>query len=64
MTTILLTALNAKYIHTNPAVHALARCAGGDAAGVRILEMTINNRYEDIIAAIYRENAAMIGFSV
>ncbi|MDD6347237.1 MAG: DUF4080 domain-containing protein [Lachnospiraceae bacterium] len=64
MTTILLTALNAKYIHTNPAVHALARCAGGDAAGVRVLEMTINNRYEDIIAAIYRENAAMIGFSV
>lgn len=64
MKKILLVALNAKYIHSNPALYSLSRTAGGINKGIHILELTINNRYEDIISAIYNENPDVIGFSV
>ncbi len=62
---ILLVALNAKYIHSNPAVFSLAAFAnenGGEA--VEIAEFTINDRYEDILGGILKERPDMIGFSV
>ena len=39
---ILLTAINAKYIHSNPAVYSLKSCAGEYAEHVDIIEFTIN----------------------
>lgn len=59
----LLTALNAKYIHSNPAVYSLKRFAGKNAACVQIAEYTINNRMEDILEDIYRRKPDVIGFS-
>ena len=39
---LLLAAINAKYIHSNPAVHSLKACAGEWASAVEIAEYTIN----------------------
>lgn len=59
----LLTALNAKYIHSNPALYSLRRYTGENAAHVQIAEYTINNRTEDILADIYRRKPDVIAFS-
>lgn len=61
---ILLTAVNAKYIHSNPAVYSL-RAYAGERPGreIRIAEYTINHRREDILADIYRQKPDMIGIS-
>lgn len=59
----LLTALNAKYIHSNPAVYSLRSFAGENAKYVQIAEYTINNRMEDILEDIYRRKPDVIGFS-
>lgn len=59
----LLTALNAKYIHSNPGLYSLRRYAGENAVHVQIAEYTINNRMEDILADIYRRKPDAIGFS-
>ena len=39
---LLLAAINAKYIHSNPAVHSLKACAGEWESAVEIAEYTIN----------------------
>ena len=49
---ILLVALNAKYIHSNPAVYSLAACANAVSDNVSIAEFTINDRYEDVLRGI------------
>ena len=60
----LLTAVNAKYIHSNPAVYSLRAYAGGSLQKhIDIAEYTINNRQEDILADIYRRKPDVIGFS-
>lgn len=59
----LLTAVNAKYIHSNPAVYSLKRYAGEYTDAVEIAEYTINNRMEDILEDIYRRKPDVIGFS-
>lgn len=59
----LLVALNAKYIHSNPAIYSLKRFAGEYAEYVELAEYTINNRPEDILADIYRRKPDVIGFS-
>ena len=61
---ILLTAVNAKYIHSNPAVYSL-RAYAGEKPGreIQIAEYTINHRREDILADIYRHQPDMIGIS-
>ena len=61
---ILLIAINAKYIHSNPAVYSLR--AGADEAFrpfIEIVEYTINNRCEEILADIYRRKPDVIAFS-
>lgn len=59
----LLVAVNAKYIHSNPAVYSLKRYAGEYTDAVEIAEYTINNRMEDILEDIYRRKPDVIGFS-
>ena len=59
----LLVAVNAKYIHSNPAVYSLKRFAGEFTDAVEIAEYTINNRMEDILEDIYRRKPDVIGFS-
>lgn len=61
---ILLTAINAKYIHSNPALYSL-RAYAGEAEGreIQIAEYTINHRREDILADLYRHKPDMIAFS-
>ncbi|MDO4804046.1 MAG: cobalamin B12-binding domain-containing protein [Lachnospiraceae bacterium] len=59
---ILLVAINAKYIHSCPAVYSL--CAScGYPESVEIAEFTINDRYQDILDGILEREAALIGFS-
>jgi len=61
---ILLTAINAKYIHSNPAVYSLRACAGEVFwPFLEIAEYTINNRKEEILADIYRRKPDVVAFS-
>ncbi|MBR1470635.1 MAG: B12-binding domain-containing radical SAM protein [Lachnospiraceae bacterium] len=60
----LLTAINAKYIHSNPAVYSLYAYSEADYAQMmEIAEFTINQRTEDILAQIYRRKPDAIGLS-
>ena len=60
----LLTALNAKYIHSNPALYSLRAYAGKEMRDcIQIAEFTINNSIEDILAGIYEKQPDVIGFS-
>ena len=69
MLKILLTALNAKYIHTCPAIWSLRAYAMAElpeAAGkvsIAIAEYTINDRYRDVLAGIMSYDADVIAFS-
>lgn len=68
---LLLTGINAKYIHSNPAIYSLAAYAGKftDETGrslrerVQIAEYTINQRLEDIEADIYRQKPDVLAIS-
>lgn len=59
----LLTALNAKYIHSNPALYSLKSYVGTLKDHVQIAEYTINNRIEFILEDIYSRKPDAIGFS-
>lgn len=59
----LLTALNAKYIHSNPALYSLKSYVGSLKDHVQIAEYTINNRIEYILEDIYSRKPDAIGFS-
>lgn len=60
----LLVAVNAKYIHSNPAVYSLRSYAGKELRQyVEIAEYTINQRTEQILADIYGKKPDVIGFS-
>lgn len=60
----LLCAVNAKYIHSNPAVYSLRAYAGPEAEkNIEIAEYTINQKTEDILADIYQRKPDVIGFS-
>lgn len=75
---ILLAAVNASYVHSNPAVYALRRSACACAENTQpepesnsfvfpridIAEYTINDRYEDILFDLISKNADVIGLSV
>lgn len=60
----LLTAVNAKYIHSNPAIYSL-RAYAGEALKehIELAEYTINNPLTDILADIYGRSPDAIGFS-
>ena len=62
---LLLVAINAKYIHSNLAVHSLRAYAReqGIADSVSLAEYTINHSDEDILRGIYKEKADVIAFS-
>ncbi|MDE5931894.1 MAG: B12-binding domain-containing radical SAM protein, partial [Lachnospiraceae bacterium] len=61
---ILLTAVNAKFIHSNPAVYSLCACVDDIFRPcVEIAEYTVNNREEEILADIYRRKPDVIAFS-
>lgn len=60
----LLTAINAKYIHSNPAVYSLRAYAGKELQEhMELAEYTINQHIQDILADIYRRKPDIIGFS-
>lgn len=60
---ILLTAINAKYIHSNLALLCLKSYAGKYKDSVEIAEYTINNYTDFILGDIYKKNPDFIGFS-
>ena len=60
----LLTAVNAKYIHSNPAIYSLKAYAGEKLQPyITLAEYTINNRMEEILGDIYKRHPDVIGFS-
>lgn len=60
----LLTAINAKYIHSNPAIYSLKAYAGeAYAPFIELAEYTINNSFGDILADIYDRKPEVIGLS-
>ena len=61
---ILLVAVNAKYIHSNPAVYSLRTYAGEELQKhIELAEYTINQYMQDVLADIYRRKPDVIGFS-
>ena len=60
---ILLTAINAKYIHSNLAVYSLKVAAGQYADGIEIAEFTINNSPDYILEEIYKKKPDVLMFS-
>lgn len=64
---IILGAVNAKYIHSNPAVYSLrayaietGRCKKEE---IQVAEYTINHRLEDIRSDLFRRSPQFVGFS-
>lgn len=60
---VLLTAINAKYIHTNLAIYCLKAYAKEYRNYIKFGEFTINNYTDDILQRIYKEKPDFIGFS-
>ncbi len=60
---IVLTAVNAKYIHSNLAVYSLKASAGAYADMVEIAEFTINNQTDYILKQIYKRKPKVLCFS-
>ena len=66
---IILAAVNASFVHSNPAVYALRRSTlrameGMNTVRIEIAEYTINDRYEDILFDLIGREADVIGISV
>ena len=60
----LLVALNAKYIHSNPALHSLRAYAGDNyQKNIELAEYTINNESGTILADLYKRQPDVVGFS-
>ena len=60
---ILLTAINAKYIHSNLAVYSLKASAGEWEPYVELAEFTINNQKDDILKELYQRKPQVLCFS-
>lgn len=60
---VLLTAINSKYIHSNPAVYALRSFAKDLPIEIKVAEYTINQQVQDILADIYEKQADLLAFS-
>lgn len=60
---ILLVAVNAKYIHSNPAVFSLKACTGKYSSYITITEFTINQQPSFILQEIYSHHPDVIAFS-
>ena len=60
----LLTAINAKFIHSNPAIYSLRACVGENLQPhVELAEFTINESLESILEGIWKCQPEVIGFS-
>lgn len=60
---ILLTAINAKYIHSNPALYSLKAYGAEYGAQIEIAEFTINHRLDHILMELYKKNPDVLCFS-
>ncbi|WP_394925199.1 B12-binding domain-containing radical SAM protein [uncultured Robinsoniella sp.] len=60
---LLLTAINAKYIHSNLAVYSLRAFAREFEEHIEIAEYTINHYTDDILQDIYKKKPDVIAFS-
>ena len=60
---IVLSAINAKYIHSNPAIYGLKAYAGALGDMVKLKEYTINQYTDDIFKYLYKEKADVAVFS-
>lgn len=60
----LLVALNAKYIHSNPAIYSLRAYAGAELRQyIELAEYTINQSLQEILGDIYRRKPDIAGIS-
>ena len=60
----LLVAINAKYIHSNPAIYSLRAYAGAEyTSHIELAEYTINQQLDEILADIYKRKPTAVGFS-
>lgn len=60
----LLAAVNAKYIHSNPAIYSLRAYAGEELRPhIEVAEYTINQRMEEILGDLFKRHPRVIGFS-
>ena len=60
---ILLTAINAKYIHSNLAVYSLRSYAKDYQEHIQIVEYTINHRVEYLLQELYKQKPDVLCFS-
>ncbi len=60
---VLLTAVNAKYIHSNLAVYDLRAYAAEYRDEIEIAEYTINQTIDDILADLYMKKPDVLCFS-
>lgn len=60
---ILLTAINAKYIHSNLAVYSLKASSGEYQNNIEIAEFTINNQVDYILEEVYKRQPDILMFS-
>lgn len=60
---IVLTAINAKYIHSNLAVYSLRAYAKKYKEEIRIAEYTINQQMDDILMDLYKKKPDVLCFS-
>lgn len=60
---IILTAINAKYIHSNLAVYSLRAFAKPYESDIQIAEYTINQQMDDILIDLYKKKPDILCFS-
>lgn len=60
---ILLVAIDAKYIHTNLAIHSLKSFAGKYKDYIHIVQYSINHTKEEVLRGIYLHQADLVAFS-
>lgn len=60
---ILLSSVNAKYIHSNPAVRYLAKYCNTQIEEIAVAEFSINDNINNILKKLYNSGADIFGFS-
>ena len=60
---LLLTAVNAKYIHSNPAIYCLQSYAKEFGQHIQLAEYTINQSVEEVLRSIYDKHPDVLAFS-
>ncbi|QUI25495.1 B12-binding domain-containing radical SAM protein [Vallitalea pronyensis] len=63
MKKVLLTGINAKYIHSNLAIRYLYKYSKAYTDHVQVVEYTINNHYDHVLQEIYRMRPDILTFS-